>query len=128
MIKTIHSSQLKTYPDLVCTHCSRDHRIFIDGKLMGVEGVDFVFETDGNEEWCICKSCQEEQDKKELWFLCTEQLPLFGKALKIKLTNGLEINAFRVESSFDEVLGYLYEGLDDCSDYYQKDVLYWRYL
>ena len=79
--------KLKTHPDLVCTHCGRDHRIFINGKLMGVEGVNFVFETDGDEEWCICKSCQEEQDKEELWSLCTEQLPLFGKALKIKLTN-----------------------------------------
>ena len=54
MIKVIVTKDLKNNPDLVCTYCGIDHS---NRSLDSIEGKDFVYETDGKEEWCICTEC-----------------------------------------------------------------------
>ncbi|MED4285293.1 hypothetical protein P4679_25560 [Priestia megaterium] len=59
-IQVVKSAELKTNADLVCSHCGIDHYL-IESK----EGVDYVFEKEKNEEWCICIPCKEKCDLKE---------------------------------------------------------------
>lgn len=59
MIRTIKSKELKlSKADLTCAFCGRDHSTTANGKLIAVEDVDYVFETDGTDEWCICVECK----------------------------------------------------------------------
>lgn len=67
MIKTIYGSELKTDIDLVCVYCGTNHNVRdINGNLMTTEGIDFVFEKNDNEEYCICVECQKECNEKDL--------------------------------------------------------------
>ncbi|MEM4992674.1 hypothetical protein WKH56_09035 [Priestia sp. SB1] len=59
-IQVIKSNELKTAADLVCSHCGIDHYL-IESK----EGIDYVFEKQKNDEWCICVPCKEKCDSKE---------------------------------------------------------------
>ncbi len=58
MIKTIIESEVKN-ADLVCTSCGREFNI-----SNHKEGLDYVFETDGTDDWCICMECKEKWDGK----------------------------------------------------------------
>lgn len=60
MIKIINSNDLTTDADLVCSSCGRDHT-----EDDYEEGIDFVFETDGDDEWCICIDCKIKFDSKD---------------------------------------------------------------
>lgn len=65
MIEVINSKELKTNTDMVCTHCGIDHDMRnSNGDTFKKEGIDYVFETDGNVEWCICVNCKGECDKE----------------------------------------------------------------
>lgn len=44
--------------DLVCTHCGREFSISDLSKA----GIDYVFETDDSDTWCICNDCRKELD------------------------------------------------------------------
>ncbi|QJX80442.1 hypothetical protein [Priestia megaterium] len=59
-IQVIESAELKTDADLVCSHCGKDHY-----PIESVEGVDYVFEKQKSEEWCICIPCKKKCDLKE---------------------------------------------------------------
>jgi hypothetical protein len=61
MTITIKGTELKKNVGLVCTHCGKEHSL-TDSK----EGVDYAFESDGHDEWCICIGCQNECDSKGL--------------------------------------------------------------
>ena len=66
MIKVIKSDDLKTEDvDLVCSSCGRDHSEHSNGKWVYEEGVDYVFETEDGEEWCICLDCKKKWDSQE---------------------------------------------------------------
>jgi hypothetical protein len=63
MIKVINSKDLKTNTDMVCAHCGKDHGVrSLNGQCIEKEGVDYVFETDGTDAWCICIECQKQCD------------------------------------------------------------------
>jgi len=57
MIKIINSKNLKMNLDLVCTYCGKKHDI-----VQSKEGIDYVFETDETDEWCICVLCKKHCD------------------------------------------------------------------
>lgn len=62
MIKVIKGADLKTEDvDLVCSACGRDHT-----EDNYKEGIDFVFETEDDEEWCICMDCKIKFDNQEV--------------------------------------------------------------
>ena len=65
--KIIKSSELKTDTDMVCTHCGINYgERDLNGYLIYVEGIDYVFETNGKDEWCICMACKEYCDRNGL--------------------------------------------------------------
>ncbi|MDU9693912.1 hypothetical protein O0Q50_22280 [Priestia aryabhattai] len=59
-IQVIKSNELKTDADLVCSHCGIDHYL-----TESQEGIDYVFEKQKNDEWCICIPCKKKCDLKE---------------------------------------------------------------
>lgn len=67
MITVIKSDDLKTNTDMVCTHCGKNHNIRdLNGKNNEKEGIDYVFETDGIDEWCICLTCKNDCDNEKV--------------------------------------------------------------
>lgn len=66
MIKVINSKELKGSADLVCCHCGQELNARMpNGNSYYKEGEDYVFETDGKDEWCICAVCKENLDEKK---------------------------------------------------------------
>lgn len=65
-IEIIKSSELTQKCDLVCTYCGRDHSLGrkSGGELISKEGIDYVFERCGTDEYCICRACQRECDER----------------------------------------------------------------
>lgn len=59
MVKIINSDDIvDDNVDMVCTHCGREFNINEPYK----EGIDYVFEKDGSDIWCICNDCRKELD------------------------------------------------------------------
>lgn len=58
MVQIISSDDIVSNTDMVCTHCGKEFNINDSCQ----EGIDYVFETDGSDTWCICNDCRKELD------------------------------------------------------------------